>query len=53
MGYETVSLRGGGDPVLLQDEEKYVAEETNDDADVNPESNKVNDNKKDMFVTMK
>ena len=41
-----------GGPVLLQEEEENVAEDTNDDADVNSESNKLDYNKKDMFVTM-
>ena len=43
---------GGGGPVLLQEEEENVAEETNDDADLNAEANKVNDNKKYMSVPM-
>ena len=40
-------------PVLLQEEEENVAEKTNDDADVNVESNKVNDKNKYMVVKMK
>ena len=40
-------------PVLLQEEEENVAEETNDDADVNEEANKINDKKKYMVITMK
>ena len=40
-------------PVLLQEEEENVAEETNDDADVNVEANKINDKKKYMVITMK
>ena len=40
-------------PVLLKEEEENVAEETYDDADVNAEANKINDNKKDVAVTMK
>ena len=40
-------------PVLLQEEEESVSEETNDDANVNTEANKVNDNKKDLVITMK
>ena len=43
----------GGNPFLLQEEEWNVAEDTNDDADVNVEANKVNDTKKYMVVTMK
>ena len=44
---------GKKNPVLLQQKEENVSEETNDDADINAEANKVNDNKKDMVVTMK
>ena len=48
------SVSGGGkNPVLLQEEEKNVAEETNDDADVNEEANEINGKKKDMVVTTK
>ena len=39
--------------VLLQEKEENVAEETNDDADINEEANKINDNKKEIFVIMK
>ena len=47
------SVSGGGDNlVLLQQKEENVAEEANDDADVNIEANKVDDNKKDMVVTI-
>ena len=56
-GYKTkqsVSEVGGGENTyLLQQEEENVYEETNDDADVNTEANKVNDNKKDLVVKMK
>ena len=46
------SVSGGKkNPVLLKEEEENVAEETNDDAGVNSEANKVNDNKKDMVIT--
>ena len=38
---------------LLQEEEKYIVEEPNDNTDVNAEADKINDNKKDMVVTMK
>ena len=44
---------GTKNPVLVQEKEENVAEETNDDADINAESNKINDNKKDMAVKMK
>ena len=44
---------GKKNPVLLQKEEENVAEETNDDAGVNSEANKVDDNKMEMVVTMK
>ena len=40
-------------PFLLQEEEENVAEDTNDDADVNIEANKVDGNNKNMVVTMK
>ena len=40
-------------PVLLQEEEENLAEETNDDAVVNSKANKVNDKNKDKFDTMK
>ena len=40
-------------PVLLKEEEENVAEEPNDDADVNAEANKVLDKNKDMVVTTK
>ena len=33
-------------PVLLQEEEGNLSEETNDDADVNAEANKTNDKNK-------
>ena len=39
--------------VLLQEEEENVAEETNEDADVNSKSNEINDKNKDMVVTIK
>ena len=41
--------RGGENPVLLQEKEN-VSEDTNDDADVNTEANKINDNIKDIVV---
>ena len=40
-------------PHLLQEEDENLAEETNDDADVNVEANNLDDNNKDMVVTMK
>ena len=40
-------------PVLLHEERENVAEDTNDDSDVNSEANKVDDNNKYMVVTMK
>ena len=40
-------------PDLMQQEEENVAEETTEDADVNAEANEVDDNNKDMVVTMK
>ena len=40
-------------PVLLQEEEENIAEETNYDAYVNVEANKVHDKNNDMVVTMK
>ena len=43
----------GKNPVLLQEEWKNVAEETNDDADVNAKANKFLDKNKDVVVTMK
>ena len=43
---EIVSFQGGGNLVLLKEEEEKVDEETNDDADVNAESNKVDDKNK-------
>ena len=47
------SVSGGkNNPDLLQQEEENVAEETNYDTDVYAEANKVDDNKKDMVVTM-
>ena len=45
--------RGKNNPVLLQQEEENVAEETNDYADVNLEENQINDKKKDTVVIMK
>ena len=39
-------------PVLLQQKEENVAEETNDYADVNTEGNKINDKNKYMVVTI-
>ena len=45
--------REGKSPDLLQEEEEGIAEETNDDSDVNAEADNVDDNKNDMFVTMK
>ena len=45
--------RGGKNTDLLQEEEENVSEETNDDANVNTEANKVNDDKKDLVFTMK
>ena len=38
---------------LLQEEEENISEDTSDDADVNTEANIVNNNKKDLVVTMK
>ena len=35
--------RGGENPVLLQEEEENISEETNDDSDVNAEANEIND----------
>ena len=46
-------MYGGGNPVLLQEEEVNLAGETNNDADVNTEANRINDKKKNMAVTMK
>ena len=46
-------LGGGKNPVLLQEEEENVSGETNDDANVIAEENKVDDNRKDMVVTIK
>ena len=43
--------QGKNNPVLLKEEEENVSEETNDDAGVNSEANKVNENKKDMVIT--
>ena len=43
----------GSNLVLLQEEEENVAEDINDDADVNAESNTINDNKKYMVVKIK
>ena len=43
----------GKNTVLLQEEWKNVAEETNDDADVNAKANKFLDKNKDVVVTMK
>ena len=43
---ETVSLRVKKNPYLLQKEEENISEETNDDADVNAEENKVDDKKR-------
>ena len=45
--------RGEKNPVLLREEEENVAEETNDDADVNAEANEINYKKKDMVVKLK
>ena len=45
-------FRGGENPVLLQEEEENVAEDTNDDAGVNAKANEINDKKKDMVVTI-
>ena len=44
---------GKKNPDLTQEEEENVAGETNDDADINSESNKVDDKNKDMVVKMK
>ena len=44
---------GKNNSVLLQEEEENVAEDTNDDADVNVESNKSLDKNRYIVVTMK
>ena len=47
------SVSRGGGPDLLQEEEENVAEEANYDATVNSESNKIDDNNKDIVVIIK
>ena len=44
--------RGEKNPILLQEEEENLAEETNDDADVNSEENEINDKNKDKVGTI-
>ena len=46
------SASGKNNPDLLQEEEEQEYEETNDDADVNPEANKIDKNTSDMFISM-
>ena len=47
------SVSGGeNNPILLQEEEQNVAEETNDDTAVNTEANEINDKNKHMAVTI-